>query len=60
MPEALADELEKCKSNQDVMRVGIEWGIEQTKELINAGVPCVHFYTMGKSEAVKQIVKAAY
>ncbi len=60
MPEPLADELEKCKSNQDVMKVGIEWGIEQTKELIKFGVPCVHFYTMGKSEAVKQIVKAAY
>lgn len=60
MPEPLADELEKCKSNQDVMRVGIEWGIEQTKELIKFGVPCVHFYTMGKSEAVRQIVKAAY
>jgi len=60
MPEPLADELEKCKSNQDVMKVGIEWGIEQTKELIKFGVPCVHFYTMGKSEAVRQIVKAAY
>ncbi len=60
MPEPLADELEKCKSNQDVMKVGIEWGIEQTKELIKFGVPCVHFYTMGKSEAVKQIVKTAY
>jgi methylenetetrahydrofolate reductase (NADPH) len=60
MPEPLADELEKCKSNQDVMRVGIEWGIEQTKELIKFGVPCVHFYTMGKSEAVRQIVKASY
>ena len=60
MPEPLADELEKCKSNQDVMKVGIEWGIEQTKELIKFGVPCVHFYTMGNSEAVKQIVKAAY
>jgi methylenetetrahydrofolate reductase (NADPH) len=60
MPEPLADELEKCKSNQDVMSVGIEWGIEQTKELIKFGVPCVHFYTMGQSEAVRKIVKAAY
>ena len=60
IPEALGDELEKCKNNADVMRVGIEWGIQQTKELIKAGVPCIHFYTMGKSEAVKQIVKGAY
>lgn len=60
LPEDLGDELEKCNNNADVMRVGIEWGIQQTKELIKAGVPCIHFYTMGKSEAVKQIVKGAY
>jgi methylenetetrahydrofolate reductase (NADPH) len=60
IPEALADELEKCKNNEQVMRVGIEWGIQQAKELIQQGTPCIHFYTMGKSEAVKQIVKGAY
>jgi methylenetetrahydrofolate reductase (NADPH) len=60
MPEALADELEKCKNNQQVTEVGIEWGIQQTKELIAYGVPCIHYYTMGKSEAVKKIVKTAY
>ncbi len=60
IPEPLADELEKCKNNQQVMEVGIEWGIQQTKELIAKGVPCVHYYTMGKSEAVRRIVKGAY
>lgn len=60
IPEALADELEKCKNNEQVMRVGIEWGIQQAKDLIQQGTPCIHFYTMGKSEAVKQIVKGAY
>jgi hypothetical protein len=60
MPEELADELEKCKSNEQIMEVGIEWGIKQSKELIAAGVPCIHFYTMGKSEAVKRIVQASY
>lgn len=60
IPETLADELEKCKNNQQVMEVGIEWGIQQTKELIAAGAPCIHFYTMGKSEAVKRIMKASF
>lgn len=60
IPEALADELEKCKSNEQVMEVGIEWGIRQTKELIAYGVPCIHYYTMGKSEAVKRIVEKGY
>lgn len=60
MPEALADDLEKCKNNDQVKEVGIEWGIQQTKELIAAGVPCIHFYTMGKSDAVKRIVSNSY
>lgn len=60
MPEALADALEKCKTNTEVAEVGVEWGIQQAKELIAAGMPCIHFYTMGKSDAVKRIVKAAY
>jgi len=60
IPEALADELEKCKKNEDVLDVGVEWGIQQVKELIAKGVPCVHFYTMGKSDAVKRIAKASY
>lgn len=60
MPEALADELDKCKTNEQVMEVGIEWGIKQSKELLAAGVPCIHYYTMGKSEAVKRIVKATF
>lgn len=60
MPEVLADELEKCKNNEQVKQVGIEWGIQQSKELIAAGVPCIHYYTMGKSDAVKKIVSSAY
>jgi methylenetetrahydrofolate reductase (NADPH) len=60
LPEALADELEKCKNNEQVKQVGIEWGIQQSKELIAAGVPCIHYYTMGKSDAVKKIVSSAY
>ena len=60
LPEALADELDKCKNNEQVKQVGIEWGIQQSKELIAAGVPCIHYYTMGKSDAVKKIVSSAY
>jgi len=60
MPDALTDELDKCKNNDHVMEVGIEWGIQQCKELLAAGVPCIHYYTMGKSEAVKRIVKETF
>ncbi len=60
LPEELADELQKCKSNDDVRQVGIEWGIKQAKELVKANVPSLHFYTMGKSESVKKIASAIF
>jgi methylenetetrahydrofolate reductase (NADPH) len=60
LPEELADELEKCKSNTDVRQVGIEWGIKQSKELMDKGVPCLHYYSMGKSDAIVQIASALF
>lgn len=60
LPENLTNELEKCSTNEEVSKVGIEWAIEQSKELINFGVPCIHYYTMGKSKAVKNIAKAVF
>lgn len=59
-PEDLADELEKCKTNDDITRLGTEWCIQQSKELKAAGVPSLHYYTMGKSKVVKEIVSAVY
>jgi len=56
VPNPLVDEVIKCKNNLDVRKVGIEWAIQQTKELIEFGAPCIHFYTMGKSDNVQQIV----
>ncbi len=56
LPNELVDEVLKCKSNEEVRQVGVEWAINQTKELIEFGTPCVHFYTMGKSDNVQQIV----
>ena len=56
LPNELVDEVLKCKSNEEVRQVGVEWAIQQTKELIDFGVPCVHFYTMGKSDNVQKIV----
>ena len=60
IPEALADALLNAKSENEAKEIGIAWGIQQSKELIQKGVPCLHFYTMGKSEAVRRIVKEVY
>lgn len=59
-PEELSNELLKCKSNADVEKLGIEWGIQQSKELKDAGVPCIHYYTMSNSSSVKAIAKEIF
>jgi methylenetetrahydrofolate reductase (NADPH) len=59
-PEDLGNELDICKSDDEVRDVGIEWTINQAKELISSGVPVVHFYTMGRSKAVKKIAEKIF
>jgi methylenetetrahydrofolate reductase (NADPH) len=56
VPNPLVDEVLKYKTNEAVRQVGVEWATQQTKELIEFGAPCIHFYTMGKSDNVQQIV----
>lgn len=60
LPTDLTDELDKCKSNEDVVQVGAEWAIQQSKELVEYGTPCLHFYTMGKSKSVRKIVSEVF
>ena len=59
-PEDLSKELLKCKDNNQVEQLGIEWGIAQSKELKAANVPCMHFYSMGNSYSVQSIVKEIF
>jgi len=60
LPQELASELSKCKSNEDARRVGTEWSIHQSKELVAKKVPSLHIYTYGISDNVKEIVKAVF
>ncbi len=60
IPEALEKEAKKCKTNDEIKQVGIEWAIMQSKELVAAGVPVVHYYTMGKSDNTRKIVEAVF
>lgn len=60
IPVELSEEFEKAKNDEQAREIGIEWAIKQTKELMDFGVPCLHFYTMGKSEAVRKIAEAIY
>lgn len=60
LPDALMDELEKCKTNAEVKEVGIRWAIQQSKELVQHGVPVLHYYTMSKADATYRIAKAVF
>jgi methylenetetrahydrofolate reductase (NADPH) len=56
----LIDAVESCKNNKEVRQIGIEWAILQSKELKAAGVPVLHYYSMGKSDNIKAIAEAIF
>lgn len=60
IPQDYFKELERCKSNQEVKEVSIEWSINQCKELMNKGVPVLHFYTYGISDNVQRIARSVF
>jgi methylenetetrahydrofolate reductase (NADPH) len=60
IPQALVSELNKTKNPLDAYQVGIEWAIEQSRELLANGAPAIHYYTMAKTDNVRQIVKAVF
>ncbi len=60
MPDDLIDAIEKCRNDDDVKNVGVEWAIAQAQELVKHKVPCLHFYSMGKSTAIQQIASKLF
>lgn len=60
IPEALSDAVSKAKDDKQVKEIGIEWAIAQCKELKAKGAPVLHFYTMGRSEATREIARAVF
>ena len=59
-PDELARELLKCSSNDDVKALGVEWGTAQARELKDAGVPSIHFYSMNAAASVEAIARNVY
>lgn len=60
LPEELSEAVQACSDEKQVKEVGIEWMIEQCKELIQVGAPVLHFYTMSNPEPTKRIAKAIF
>jgi methylenetetrahydrofolate reductase (NADPH) len=59
MPEDLVKEMHKA-DDKALKQIGIEWCIQQSKELKAAGVPCLHYYTMGDVKTIHKIISAVY
>lgn len=60
LPDDLIMEVVKAKDNDAVKQIGIEWCTQQSKELIAAGIPVLHYYSMGKAENVKAIAREIF
>ena len=60
IPEELAAEMLRCKTNDDVKALGVEWGTAQARELKEANVPSIHFYTINATASVEKIAKKVY
>lgn len=60
VPDELVMEVVNAKDAAAIRQVGIEWCIKQSKELKAAGVPAIHFYSMGKSDNIRQIAEAVF
>ena len=60
LPEELTTEALKCKDDDQIKQLGIEWSVAQCKELIRAGVPSIHFYMTGNTQSLRKIAEAIY
>ncbi|RMH16055.1 MAG: methylenetetrahydrofolate reductase [NAD(P)H] [Acidobacteria bacterium] len=57
IPPALSEEVERAKNAAEVREIGVEWARQQAQELLDRGVPSLHFYVMQSSRAINQLLK---
>lgn len=57
LPADLSNEILKCKSDEDVEKIGQEWLLNQSRDLKKSGVPVLHYYTLGKPHVVANVVR---
>jgi len=57
IPTELSTEIMKCKTDEEVEKVGAAWLLQQSKELKKFGVPVLHYYTLGKPKIIWNVVK---
>jgi methylenetetrahydrofolate reductase (NADPH) len=61
LPLALTEAVERAGEDAEEVRLlGIQWCIDQCRELLSSGVPAVHFYTMSRSDSVAQVLRSCF
>ncbi|MBP3425675.1 MAG: methylenetetrahydrofolate reductase [NAD(P)H] [Rikenellaceae bacterium] len=60
LPDELRRRASVCTNNADMRKFGVEWASEQSAELIAAGIPVIHYYSMGRTDNVAQIVSNVF
>lgn len=60
IPQELQEQIENCKNDTEAKDVGVNWCIQQSRELIKFGVPVLHFYTMGSSEVTRRVAREVF
>jgi methylenetetrahydrofolate reductase (NADPH) len=57
IPYELSTQIEEATTKQDIQKIGINWALNQTKELFEQGSPALHFYVMGSSTTIEQFMQ---
>ncbi len=60
IPTELSNSIMKCKTDEEVEQIGTEWLIQQSRELIKFGAPVLHYYTLGKSKTIRNVIKEIF
>ena len=60
LPEELTKEVLKCKNDAEAQQVGIEWCVQQCKELMKHHIPSIHFYSIGAVNSIKEVARQIY
>ena len=60
LPEKLTTQIEQANTSEEVKDIGFKWTLHQSEELMNANVPALHYYTMGKAQVVERVISELF
>lgn len=60
LPEPLASEAMRCRNDEEAAALGVEWCVAQCRELMAAGVPSLHFYTVSAVDSIHKVAQQIF